>query len=77
MADKNPSPQAIAMAEVLRANPGKSYTIAELCEAAGVENKTGYMAGVKSILGKDNIDSEDREVEVTVTKTLKAYSFRG
>lgn len=71
------SPEVLALVEVLRANPGKTYTFNDLANEAGVPAKTGYLAGVKAILGKDNIEIGSTEVEYVATKDVKTYTFRG
>lgn len=69
------SAEARAISDVLRANPGKAFTFAELAAAAGVDAKTGYLTAVKRELGLDNITIGETEREVVVTKTVRTYTF--
>ncbi len=65
-------PEATALINTLKANPGKSYTFAELAAEAGVPAKTGYLRAVKDYL-KGNL--EIGEVEILKTRKTKVNTY--
>lgn len=72
--DSNPSDGSKAVAELLRSHEGAYFTLAEMAETLGYEKvPSGWLSGAKSILGKDNISKQDREVPTM--KTVGAYSY--
>jgi hypothetical protein len=63
--------------DFMKANAGKTLTWAEICKGAGVDCKTGYITGVKSVLGVDNLDFGETEVQVMTKRTVKTYTYKG
>ena len=69
---KEINPSVIALVEFMKANPGKSFTFAEMADGAGVARATGFIRGVKAILG-DRLIVGEKEVESV--KTVGAYGY--
>lgn len=69
-----PSAEAQKVIDTLKSNPGRKFSWAELCEAAGVENKTGYLTAVKKALG-DGLVVGDKDIEVVVATKRKVNSY--
>lgn len=74
MSEINPS--AIALADVLRANPGKPLTFAEIADMAGVDpKKTGLIRTMKGILGAENLVIGKTEVHKPHMRKIGLYSY--
>ena len=53
-------------------------SFAEITSLAGVENKSGYLASVRKILGdKFIVDKDAIETEVKVKRRVNAYTYEG
>lgn len=80
MANKvnQPSAEVMKLAETMKAHAGEKLTWAQLCELAGVENKTGYLAGLKKVLG-DALTVAEKDVEVVVQtkRKVNSYTYNG
>ncbi len=73
---KTISPNSKALIDALKANPGKTFTLAELAEIAGVDAKSGYLRSVKSEL-KDALVIGETEKIVTRKVTVNTYTYKG
>lgn len=69
---KEINPSVIALVDFMKANPGKSFTFAEMADGAGVARATGFLRGVKAILG-DALEIGTKDVESS--KTVGAYGY--
>lgn len=72
-AEKEINPSVIALVEFMKANPNTPFTFAEMADGAGVARATGFLRGVKSILGDSLIVGEK---EVAATKVVGAYGYQ-
>ena len=71
-ATKEINPSVIAIVDFMKSNPNVAFTFAEMADGAGVARATGFIRGVKAILG-DQLVTGEKEVEVT--KTVGAYGY--
>ena len=50
-ATKEINPSVIAIVDFMKSNPNTAFTFAEMADGAGVARATGFIRGVKAILG--------------------------
>lgn len=75
---KTYSEPVLAIVKILKENPNKPMSFAEITSLAGVENKSGYLASVRKILGdKFVVDKDAIETEVKVKRKVNAYTYEG
>ena len=72
-ATKEINPSVIALVDFMKSHPNTAFTFAEMADGAGVARSTGFIRGVKAILG-DSLIVGEKEVEVS--KTIGAYSYQ-
>ncbi|NCB45694.1 hypothetical protein EOM81_01640 [bacterium] len=72
--EKVRSKEAQLLIDTLKANGG-SLTLAEASDIAGVEFKTGHLSSGRA----DNLIEADgeKEIDVTVKKSVKTYKYIG
>ena len=73
MENKEINPAVIALCEFIKANPGKAFTFAEWADGAGVKRATGYLRGVKEILGDNLVKGE---AEMPTSKIVGGYTYQ-
>lgn len=71
-ATKEINPSVLALVDFLKSNPNTAFTFAEMADGAGVARATGYLRGVKAILGDSLVIGEK---EMDGVKTVGAYGF--
>lgn len=70
------SSEVKALVNAFKEHKGEKMTFAKACEYARVENKTGYLTGVKRQLGSNlAIGEKDMEVQVSVKKKVNSYTY--
>lgn len=72
------SEPALKIVAFMKANAGRAMSLAEITTGAGVDNKSGYLASVRKILGADLTEAKDAiEVTVKVKRKVNAYTYTG
>lgn len=71
------SKEAQAIIDFLQANPGKSFTLAEISKATGLDLKTGHLSTGRSAGLIGNGDDVEVEVVQKTKKVLKTYTYSG
>lgn len=72
MENKEFNPAVIALCDFLKAHAGQTFTFRDWADGAGVKAATGYLRGVKEILGDALIKGE---AEMPTTKIVGGYSY--
>ena len=70
------SDEAIAIAEVFKANPNKFISWSMACSLANVPCKSGYLKSVKAILGDDTLTATKNALYVPTIKKVSAYVYK-
>ena len=71
------SKEAQAVIDVLKANPDKAMTLAEISAEAGMELVTGHLSSGRASGLIASVGEKEVTETVTVTKSVKTYQYIG
>lgn len=75
-AKSEPSANSKLLADWFVKNEGKAATLAEISEELGQPVASGYLAGARAILGKENIVKDGEEIAYRpVKRTINTYTY--